>query len=279
MLSVLALGLLAATQPMPLRIPEQSGTLTREQVRAMPPEELTRRLFGDLGRIMFPQPYYEPPRVRLRRESLGALSFLTRPYQSGLAGVCRTDMFFVRFEPAFGAMGDDPPVVPSQVQLWGNSYLVSDLAVARMGKLTGDAIPERSCGEIDPRTVTIIVAGSEGQVVDAVQLFADLLDGARAGRIGAALECRDSVGAALATVPCLAMLRPYRAERIHVVEGVPGCGRAATDARCTRIETSLDDHTGRLQVIFETPRSDQPGEPPSRIRIGPPPPDESELAS
>ena len=276
MRTALALGLLAATQP--TSFPEETGTLTRAQVRAMPPEELTRRLFGDLGRIMFPQPYYEPPRGRLRRDSLGALSFLTRPYQSGLAGVCRTDLFFVRFEPAFGAIGDDPPVVPSQVQLWSNSYLVSDLAVARMGKLTGDAIPSRSCGEIDPRTVTTIVAGSEGQVVDAVQRFADLLDGARAGRIGAALECRDSVGISLASGPCLAMLRRYRAERIHVVAGVPGCGRAA-DARCTRIETSLEDHTGRLEIVFETPRSDQPDVAPSHIRIGPPPPDESELAN
>jgi hypothetical protein len=277
MLAALALGLLKAMQPGLLT--QQSGTLTRAQVRTMPPEELSRRLFGDLGRIMFAQPYYEPPRVRLRAEGLGALSFLTRPYRSGLAGVCRTDLFFVGFEPAFGAVGDDPPAVPARVQMYSNSYLISDLAVARMGKLTGDAIPNRSCGEIDPRTVTVIVAGSEGQVVDAVQRYADLLDGARAGRIDAALECRNSVGNQLATGPCLAMLTRYRAERIHVVEGVAGCGRAATDARCTRIETSLEDDTGRLEIVFETPRSDQPEIPPSRIRIGPPPPEGAELAN
>jgi len=263
-----ALALLALAQP--------AGTLTQEQVRTMPPEELTRRLFGDLGRVMFPWPVYEDrPYGGRRRLALGALSFLTRPYRTRLAGVCQTDMFVVVFERAFGALGDDPAMQPARVQMLTNSFFVSDLAQARSGEMTDNVPPSRGCTEIDPRTVTLIVANSPGQVVGAVQRFADLLDGARAGHVAAALDCQDPYGAPLTEAACLAMLARYRAERIHLIGGAPGCGGAAAGTWCEAIETSLDDITPHMAIVFETPRADRPGIPPSRIRIAPVPPDHS----
>jgi hypothetical protein len=273
--AALALALIAATaQPSPF--PDEGGTLTRAEVRTMSPEALTRRLFGDLARVMFPQPYYDPPRTgRLRSEPLHALSFLTRPYRTGLAGVCQTNMFFVGFEIALGALGEDPPVQPSRVQMFDHIYFVSDLALARGGEMTEDAAAGPDCTRVDPRTVTIIAAGSEGIVVGAVQRFADLLDGARVGRVAAALDCRDQSGAVLSEAACLAMLAHYRAERIHVIGDLPGCGRNATDAYCERIETSLDDQAEHLEIVFETPHGDGPDIVPSRIRVAPVPPDTS----
>ena len=264
---------LAALQPgQPPAVP---GTLNGAVLEDTPPEEITRRLFGDMSRIMYP--VY--PRGQRSSGSRGvmALHFYTRPYGAGLSGICQTDLVIVMFEMAPGFLRrDDPPVQPARIAMYDNIYFVGDLARAREGEVDH----EPSCSNIDPRTVPHINASRSGEVTDAVQDFADLLDGARGGRAGVALDCHNLQGEPIDDRSCVALLARYRPERIHIIHNVPGCGRAATDSRCYRIETSLDrpetpydDSTERLEIVFEAPRSDAGPTDPSRVRVRPAPPD------
>jgi len=255
--------------------PAVPGTLTAAQLEATPPEEVARRLFGDLSRIVYP--VYALPPGRSPLGGVRSLHFYTRPYGAGLSGICRTDLLIVLFERApYTIAGDDPPVQPARIVMYDNSYFVSDLARARAGEIDH----ESSCSNIDPRTVPRIVASRPGEVADAVINFADLIDGARAGRVALALDCQGLAGEALDDRGCFALLSRYRPERIDSVSAVPGCGRGATDSWCSRIETSLDRHdtayddrADRLEIIFEGSRADIGPPGPARVRVRPARPD------
>ena len=270
--TALALALITLQPVQPTAIP---GTLNGAVLEDTPPEEITRRLFGDMSRIMYPA----YPRRQRTSGSLGvrALHFYTRPYGAGLSGICQTDLVVVMFETSLGSLRrDDPPVQPARIAMYDNIYFVGDLARARAGEVDD----EPSCSSIDPREVPHISGSRSGEVADAVQDFADLLDGARAGRRDVALDCQSLQGRPLDERGCVALLARYRPERIHLIANVPGCGRGATDSWCYRIETSLDrpdtpydDSTDRLEITFEAPRSDAGPTDPTRVRVRPAPPD------
>lgn len=266
---VSALAFAQASQP---AVP---GTLTAAELETTPPEEIVRRLFGDLGQMVYP--IYARQQRTSRLSGVRALQFYTRPYGAGLSGICQTDLLIVMFENApYTLRRDDPPVRPSRIALYDNSYFVGDLARARAGEIDH----ESSCSDIDPRTVPLIVASRSGEVADAVANFADLIDGARAGRVDVALDCEGIAGEVLDERGCFALLSRYRPERIHAVTSVPGCGRGATDSWCSRIETSLDrpdtafdDRSDRLQITFEGPSVGTGPTGPARVRVRPAPPE------
>jgi len=269
---VAALLAALAVQSGPPAVP---GTLTAAELEATPPEEIARRLFGDLSRIVYP--VYPRRQRTLPMGGVRALQFYTRPYGAGLSGICQTDLLIVMFETApYTLRRDDPPVQPARVALYDNSYFVADLARARAGEVDHQS----SCSETDPRTVPLIVASRPGEVTDAVTNFADLIDGARAGRVSVALDCQGLAGEALDDRSCFALLSRYRPERIHAVSSVPGCGRGATDSWCSRIETSLDrpdtaydDRADRLEITFEGPSVGTGPTGPARVRVRPAPPE------
>ena len=269
---VAALFAALAVQSGPPAVP---GTLTAAELESTPPEEIARRLFGDLSRIVYP--VYPRQQRALPSRGVRALQFYTRPYGAGLSGICQTDLLIVMFETApYTLRRDDPPVQPARVALYDNSYFVADLARARAGEIDHQS----SCSEIDPRTVPLIVASRPGEVTDAVTNFAGLIDGARAGRVSVALDCQGLAGEALDDRSCFALLSRYRPERIHAVSSVPGCGRGATDSWCSRIETSLDrpdtaydDRADRLEIIFEGPSLGTGPAGPARVRVRPAPPE------
>lgn len=84
-----ASGVAAAQQPRPL---------TRGDIRDLSDEQLSRRLFGDIGAIMFPIRYPEP--ASEARMPLQALQFMSRPRISHRAGICETDRVTVFFQLA-----------------------------------------------------------------------------------------------------------------------------------------------------------------------------------
>jgi hypothetical protein len=97
--------------------------------------------------------------------------------------------------------------------------------------------------------------------------------------LAAALATLQPAGAGIVT-SCLKLLARYRPERIHSIATVPGCGRAARDAYCARIHTSvaidasgLELRSGELEILFESPRSDAGPIPPARVQVRPAPPD------
>lgn len=266
---------LVALQAQPQPPAAAPGTITAAQLESTPPEELVRRLFGDMSHIIFP--IYSQRQTIRPHFGIRALQFYTRPYGAGLAGICQTDLLVVTFEPALDSLRrEDPPVRPSRIHKYDNSYFVGDLARAR----TREVDHEGSCSGIDPRKVPLIVASRTGEVADAVGEFADLIDAARAGRTSVKLDCQSPRGEPLDGSGCLKLLAGYRPERIHTVATVPGCGRGARDAYCYRIETSIDIGQSGLEVrgdaveiLFESPRSDAGPMPPSRVTVRPAPPD------
>jgi hypothetical protein len=254
--------------------PAGAGIVTQLEEEARP-EEIVRQLFGEMGRILFPITPIAQRSLPLR--GIRALHFYTRPYGAGLAGICQTDMIVVTFEPVPGSgLRDDSPVQPSRIYRYDNSYFVADLPRTRKREVDH----EGSCSGIDPRTMPLIVASRSGEVVDAVADFADLIDAARAGRASVQLDCRSPRGEPLDQAGCLKLLARYRPERIHSIATVPGCGRAARDAYCHRIHTSiaidasgLELRSGELEILFESPRSDAGPMPPARVQVRPAPPD------
>jgi hypothetical protein len=268
MLALALAGALAALQP------ASPGPVVQLEEEA-PPEEIVRKLFGEMGRILFPIIPIEQRSLPLH--GVRALHFYTRPYAAGLSGICQTDRLVVMFQPALGAgRREDAPVRPTRIQMYDNSYFVADLARAR----DGETEHEGSCSSIDPRSVPLIVASSTGQVTDAVQDFANLIDSARLRRTDVKLDCQSPRGETLDQAGCLKLLAQYRPERIHSIATVPGCDRAAKDAYCYRIQTSiaidasgLEVSTGELEILFESPRSDAGPMPPSRVQVRPAPPD------
>ena len=254
--------------------PAQPGPVMQLEEEA-PPEEIVRQIFGEMGRILFPITPIRQASLPLR--GVRGLHFYTRPYAAGLSGICQTDLLVVMFEPVLGTgRREDSPVRPTRIQMYDNSYFVADLARARQGETEH----EGSCSSIDPRTVPLIVANSTGQVTGAVQDFADLVDAARIGRADVKLDCQSPRGEPLDQTGCLKLLAGYRPERIHSIAAVPGCDRAAKDAYCHRIQTSiatdaagLEVRTGELEILFESPRSDAGPMAPSRVQVRPAPPD------
>jgi len=230
------LALLLAAQPAPAR---ETQTLTREQVRTMSPEELTRRLFGDgaLAGLVFAQRRFDSGRRRWM--PLYSLTFLTRPRGTYRAGVCETDHLTILFEPRPLSPGEDPPVRPRRIQV-STSYFVRDLALARADRVpdeTGRVADDRACAEIDPRNADIIVADDEMQVTRALALIGDLIAAAGAGRTTAPLICSDGEGRPAAEAECLAMLARLHADKIGYVQLLERCGEPGAGLYCQRIET------------------------------------------
>ncbi|HYI47367.1 MAG TPA: hypothetical protein VEX35_02780 [Allosphingosinicella sp.] len=230
------LTLFLAAQPAPAR---EAPTLTREQVRTMSPEELTRRLFGDgaLAGLVFAQRRFDSGRRPWI--PLYSLTFLTRPRGTYRAGVCETDHLTVLFEPRPYSLGEDPPVRPRRIQV-STSYFVRDLALARAERVpdeTERVTHDLACAEIDPRSAGIIVADGEMQVTRALALVGDLIAAAGAGRSTAPLLCRDGEGRPAAEAECLAMLARLHADKIGYVQLIERCAEQDPGLYCQRIET------------------------------------------
>jgi hypothetical protein len=195
--------------------------LTKITVRSMPDQVLTRRIFGDLGRIMRPLLDRGQPGVRPTRP-LGRLSFMTIPHASDVAGLCESLWVEVGFEPAGPLSGANTHVRPNGFTEH-TIYLVGDLP--RLLNLEGAEDDERPrldarCAGIDPRSVSTIAA-SDGEVAArAVRLVEDLLGAARAGRPVAALVCENLVPPGeppLAPAACLQFASRLRADNVFAV--------------------------------------------------------------
>lgn len=164
--------------------------LTRANVRTMPQEALTRRLFGDLGPIMLPifsrgRPGRTPTRP------LDSLVFLTVPTASYSPGLCRSSTVTVHFDPDGPLAGADTPVRPTGIEV-SQFYVIADLARLRRDDELGQEGRARlatTCAAIDPRQTWNISAPDEHMLVADVQIFVDLVEAARAGPVGVSLNC------------------------------------------------------------------------------------------
>jgi hypothetical protein len=246
---------------------EKPVPLTKESVRTMAPEELARRVFGDLGHVMYPLPYSEPRGSGVSTMPLRALWFLTRPRRSYRAGLCETDRIAVAFEPVPYSLGRDPAVRPYRFEKYENHF-VQDFAKARTGDPVGDeedeAALESACAATDPRNVNIIVASSPFEIVAGLDSLADLVEAAKAGRAPAPLDCRDESGEPITETECLKNLARLEPGKLYHATFVEGCGRKDADIYCRRL--AVWDVTGSIDVDFEFKPG---GKEPLRILVKP----------
>lgn len=208
----------AADKPVPL---------TWESVSKMTDEELARRVFGDLGHIMYPRPRGGRSLARFP-PALRKLEFLTRPRASYRAGLCETDTIHVGFERVGFALGDDPPVRPYRFDKYENHF-IQDFKAARTGEPLADEEArsdlDLACREIDPRTKRLIVASSAFEVVDGLDSLADLIEAAKEKRALAPLECVDRSGEPVSEANCLVRLSHLDPLDLYHSNYVDGCGR------------------------------------------------------
>jgi hypothetical protein len=247
----------AADKPVPL---------TRESVRKMPDEELARRVFGDLGHVMYPQPRYEPRGAR-DPMWLRGLEFVTRPRGSYRAGVCETDSVHVGFEPLPFTLGDDPPVRPYRFDKYEN-FFIQDFSAARSGDPPADEEAkselDSACREIDPRTKRLIAATTAFEVVAGLGSLAALIEAAKKGRALAPLECKDRSGEPVAQSNCLVNLSHLDPLDLYRSAFVDGCNRKDPQVYCRSLK--VHDFGDGMDIDLEYKRG---GEEPLRIQAKP----------
>jgi hypothetical protein len=189
--------------------PRGGVVLTKNEVRRMAPETVARRIFGELGPLMLPVADRGEAGVRPTRP-LRRLFFYTLPHGANIAGMCRTELMVVEFEPAGPLAGADTPVRPRRITS-APAYFVRDRARLRAGDPNEDEAEDddridAACAAIDPRRAHIIRAQHEYQLGIGLQLLLDLAEAARAGRALVPLDCSSlaEIGTPLTDTQCLA---------------------------------------------------------------------------
>lgn len=184
-----------------------AAPLTKNSVRAMAPDALTRRLFGEVAPIMLPVADRVRPGGR-PTQPLRRLTFLTVPHAANIEGMCQTQVVVVEFEPAGPLAGPDTPVRPRRIRS-APAYFVRDqarLRAAHAGEAEDERRVDMACAAIDPRRVHTISARNDYQVGPALRLMLDVAEAARAGRPLVPLDCSAIMenGARLTEAQCLA---------------------------------------------------------------------------
>lgn len=258
------LPLLLAAAPAPAD--NRPVSLTKESVRTMPDEELARRVFGDLGHIMYPRPRREP-RGAASFMALRGLEFVTRPRGSYRAGVCETDTIMVGFEPVPFASGRDPPVRPYRFDKYEN-FFIQDLEAARTGDPPADeeadARLDTVCRTIDPRTRRLISASTAFEVVAGIDSLADLIEAAKERRTPAPLECENESGEVLEEGVCLARLASLDPLDLYHSAFVDGCNRKDPRVYCRWLK--VHDLGDGMEITVEHEKGSRN---PVRVRVKP----------
>jgi hypothetical protein len=204
--------------------------LTKNEVRRMAPEAVTRRLFGGLAPLILPIADRGRRGVRPTRP-LYRLYFLTRPSGTNWDGICQTDSIEVEFEPAGPAAGADTRVRPRRF-VSTTFFFVPDPAGLRSpsraeepddpasAQARWEARAEAACAHVDPRNVQLINASPEYQLT-ALRLLLDLTDDARAGRLAIPLDC-SGIGprdASMSDAQCRASFAQLRLGTVDLITG------------------------------------------------------------
>lgn len=168
----------------------QPSALSKVAVRAMPPEELTQRLFGELSQMMMLVPENSQS-VRPTRP-LTNLLFVTVPRASGEPGICVTEEVRVDFEPIREAADARTPVRPVGLST-SERLLVRESPTAAILEDEDDAETLRreqsACAAIDPRSAMRISAPSAFVLQEMMRHLRTLESQVRAGRLTASLDC------------------------------------------------------------------------------------------
>jgi|GEM_PF-6262728 len=184
LLLVLAAAAAARAQDAPSEGP---GGWTMARLRSIPPEEVSHRLLGDVGRWLYPAPAYgEMEQLQLRQ-----LHFLTPARSSRGPGVCEADRLELSFTPVAPTRGDwgDVPVRLLRVES-APVHFIYDLSRAlRSGPPMRTADVDELCARIDPRERRLIYSSQAEDVVVAAKALAQLGASIRAGGTAPPIDC------------------------------------------------------------------------------------------
>ena len=244
----------------------EEAPLTWARLRSMPPEAVTRELFGEFGRSLFLVPGQIPDRDGRFIRPLRHLYFRSRPRASYRAGVCETDWISAEFGSVPGspaAPGSEPRARPLRLALLTN-FIVQDLDKVRVGGPSVDELPdlERACAAIDPTKTPSIIADSAFDIISTVPLVADLVATARAGRPLAPMECEGDEGP-MPEQECLRMLAALKPEAISIADSGGACLAKAADTYC--VNASAWQYSRQISISFELKRGGN--RVPQRIRV------------
>lgn len=231
-------ALLLATSP---ASPQPPAPLTYNELRTLPDEELTVRLFGPLANDLVLGARPEGPRTPsiLRVMNLWAW---TRPRPSDRPGVCETDRSILVFErdslPG-GFNRENPALRLARIDTQ-TYYIVHDRALAE-----GRARPDpdhpgawgAACATLDPRR-DAIPADNSWQLMHARELLDELGEAARAGRSEVPIDCARMYWNRQPPADTAACLNALRYLRADLIGWVSDCRGVPAAANCIRVLVS-----------------------------------------
>jgi hypothetical protein len=243
-MALVALSALAA----PATASAQAPTLSKTQVRALPPAEATARVMDQLGDILI---LAQPPRTgRQPVRPLRDLDFATVPRATYIPGVCARDQVIVTFEPADGAAPDGPdtPVRASSLSARTAYRLLAPPPREYDYYQAGPPPAAReACGQLGRpgATETFFLAPTAEAALSGAWWLTQLARQAAAPRPGFTLNCKPGAGPA----NCGAIARSLTLDQLSSVDPCAEDRQGSTPLACWEIEAWSAEGPYELRVF------------------------------
>jgi hypothetical protein len=195
---------------------QDAAPITKAEARAMTPQALTRRLFGDASRFMVP---FDNERTLLPTSTspLRRLSFLTTPLPDFIPGLCGTQRVDLYFEQVGQSSSAETQVRPAGMEV-SQLHLIRNLSRIGERPAYGQRPSQQDmaeCAAVDPLRAHLFRASSSYTVPGTIARLRALIEAARAGRDIAPIACESFAQ------PCHAALAGLRPEEFDAVDA---CG-------------------------------------------------------
>ncbi len=247
-MALAALWALAA----PATASAQAPTLSKTQVRALPPAEATARVMDQLGDILI---LAQPPRSgRTPVRPLRDLDFATVPRATYIPGVCARDQVIVTFEPAGDTVatgapsGPDTPVRASSLSARTTYRLLAPPPREYDYYQAGPPPAARqACGQLarPGAAETFFLAPTAEAALSGAWWLTQLARQAAAPRPGFALDCKPGAGPA----KCSAIARNLTLDQLSSVDPCAEDRQGPAPLACWEIETWTAEGPYELRVF------------------------------
>lgn len=234
--------------------------LTKNSVRAMPPEQLNRRILGEVGRGFLPVVRRNPGPAPPTRP-LDLLHFIAPARTADQPGLCFADHAAVTFEPVGALAGADTRVRPDRIHV-DQDYFVRDTALlARFDPRVPVGSDEfwrseaEACAASDPRSARLFHSAAGPRISAIVLRHALLAVGqARAGRLPSGATCESQPdGGGDPAQQCIAAFARLDVLRTEAIEE---CQRAEFELpTCYTLVQGVDGIDVRLDPQSGAPAS------------------------
>ena len=247
-MALVALSALAA----PATASAQAPTLSKTQVRALPPAEATARVMDQLGDILI---LTQPPRSgRKPTRPLRDLDFATAPRATYIPGVCARDQVIVTFEPAgaeamaAAASGPDTPVRANSLSARTAYRLLAPPPREYDYYEAGPPPAAReACGKLarPGATEAFFLAPTAETALSGAWWLTQLARQAAAPEPGFALDCKPGSGPA----NCATIARSLTLDQLSSVDPCAEDRQGPAPLTCWEIETWTAEGPYELRVF------------------------------